>query len=62
MSTAFVQYSDSSKTEIIAVFSCEQDLSEYPNQGTVDTDSHVYQTYLTSINSMFPFPIPLLAL
>lgn len=62
MSTAFVQYSDSSKTEIIAVFSCEQDPTEYSNQGTVDTDSHAYQAYLTSIKSAFPFSIPLPAL
>lgn len=32
----YVQYSDESRTEIVAVFSCSQDEDVYPHGGVVD--------------------------
>ncbi len=41
----FVQFSDSSESEVIAVFSCQQSESSYPNQGELDASDPRYVKY-----------------
>ncbi|UVE47622.1 hypothetical protein KS461_10145 [Pseudomonas chlororaphis] len=42
----YVQYSDETKTEIIAVFSCPQDEEVYPNEGVVEDDDPLYVAFM----------------
>lgn len=44
----FVQFSDSTKLKIIAVFNCAQDQDEYPNQETIEDND---QRYLDFVNA-----------
>lgn len=43
----FVQFSDSSKTAIVASFACPQDEDIYPNQGEVEDDDPLYVAFIT---------------
>jgi alkylhydroperoxidase family enzyme len=43
--TIFVQFTDSTKTAIQAVFGCAQDAAAYPNQGEIDDDDALYLAF-----------------
>jgi len=56
----FVQFSDSSETIIVAVFSCPQNSTSYPNQGAVTASdarwAALYATLPTSMQAVLPPP------
>jgi hypothetical protein len=46
MTTAFVQFTDSTSTKVLSVFACAQDADAYPNQGEIDSSDVRYLTFL----------------
>lgn len=50
--TVYVQFSDSTHTKIVSVFSCPQDPETYPNYAEIEeTDTELYALYLEFVKS-----------
>lgn len=49
MQTIYAQWTDSSETSILAVFSCTQDADVYPNQATLTSDDARYATWYKAL-------------
>jgi hypothetical protein len=54
----FVQFRDSSNTEIVSYFGCPQDKVAWPNQGTVDTTDQRWKTFFTSLPPVAQVTLP----
>ncbi len=58
--TLNIQFSDSSESVIISLFSCPQDPKVWPNQGVVDTNDPRWKVYYDSqppnLQQFFPAP------
>jgi hypothetical protein len=50
MGTAFVQFTDSTEAEVLAVFGCLQDPLEYPNQQEISADDPRYVKFIRPIS------------
>lgn len=50
----FVQFSDATKTVIVSVFACQQDVDEHPNQGQVDASDARYLAFLAAQQAAQP--------
>ncbi|MEL6237020.1 MAG: hypothetical protein AAFO57_00125 [Pseudomonadota bacterium] len=53
-----VQFTDSKQTAICAYFGAPQDLTAYPNQGTIDTSDARYAAYCNSLPAQFRQALP----
>jgi len=60
MSNIFVQFSDSTETTVVAYFAEPQDLTVYPNQGTIESTDPRYAKYYaalpTAVQAVLPPP------
>ncbi|MBB5462864.1 DUF4376 domain-containing protein [Paraburkholderia sp. Cpub6] len=52
MSTVYVQFSDSTKTKVVAVFGCPQDATAFPNQGAIDATDARYQAFVNPASTL----------
>lgn len=58
MTTVCVQFSDASKTTIVAVFGCPQNPAEYPNQDEIAVDDARYASYLQGLPAFAQIGLP----
>lgn len=58
MATIYVQFADSTGTEISSIFPCPQNSDLYPNQGEMDTSDARYATFFDSLPAMSQTYIP----
>jgi len=62
MVALYVQFSDSTETEITSIFSCPQNPSSFPNQAEIDSSDSRYKAYyealspIATANSGLPVP------
>lgn len=57
MATAFVQFSDATNTDIVAVFCCAQDERAFPHQGEVDILDARYVAFSNAVPAgSLPYP------
>jgi hypothetical protein len=52
MQTVYVQFSDTSETVIMSVFSCPQDPAVWPNQGVIPSNDSRYESYFGTIPAL----------
>ncbi|WP_159077871.1 hypothetical protein [Dickeya dadantii] len=48
----YVQFSDSSQTDVVAVFSCPQDEAAYQHQGQVPDNDARYLTFISKLEQV----------
>lgn len=54
----YVNFSDVTKTVIVAVFGCAQDPEAYPNQGTVEASDPMWKAFYNSMPEQQYLPVP----
>jgi hypothetical protein len=58
MSTIHVQFEDSTEENVIAMFGCPQDETDYPNQGTIETSDPRWKAYYATLTFTLGIPEP----
>jgi hypothetical protein len=54
----YVQFTDTSKTEILSIFGSPQDEEVYPNQGQVELSDPLYKAYYEAQPSIAQMGLP----